>query len=450
MNTTHIIISAAFATVLLLAGCKRQPAAKDDHNHSEAAAAPTNRIDIPPAVRRNLSMTFARVESRNVERTLRVPGKFELLPDARREYRAPIAGRVELLVSQYQSVDKGTPLYRLESSDWLQLHTQLDSARTLVASMTPLRESHRVHERSLAEKVKVWEERLKQLEALRTAGGGSASQWTDAQATLIATQAELADVMEKDAELMAAQSRAESELRALEARRDMLLSGARCTDTTTAPSPLVVCAVAPGIIDTLDITQGSLATENAPIITIVQPDQLRFRARVMQSDLGQLRDGLPVRIVSAHGGSQAQPEPIGGTLHLSPQARAEDRTLDLIVTPTQPATQPNSWARAGIAAQLEITLEGGTPTLAIPLAAVVRDGVTPIIFRRDPKNPDQAIRLEADLGPSDGRWVVIQSGVKEGDEIVLGGNYQLMLATGVSAPKGGHFHPDGTFHDEEH
>ena len=35
--------------------------------------------------------------------------------------------------------------------------------------------------------------------------------------------------------------------------------------------------------------------------------------------------------------------------------------------------------------------------LAIPLAAVVRDGVTPIIFRRDPANPDKAIRMEADV-----------------------------------------------------
>jgi hypothetical protein len=36
--------------------------------------------------------------------------------------------------------------------------------------------------------------------------------------------------------------------------------------------------------------------------------------------------------------------------------------------------------------------------------------------------------------------------VKEGDEIVLGGAYQLVLATSGTAQKGGHFHADGTFH----
>ncbi len=55
--------------------------------------------------------------------------------------------------------------------------------------------------------------------------------------------------------------------------------------------------------------------------------------------------------------------------------------------------------------------------------------------------------MDADLGLDDGRWVVIKSGVAEGNEIVLDGVYQLMVATSGSITKGGHFHPDGTFHD---
>jgi hypothetical protein len=81
---------------------------------------------------------------------------------------------------------------------------------------------------------------------------------------------------------------------------------------------------------------------------------------------------------------------------------------------------------------------------------VVRDGITPVIFRRDPANPDRAIRIEADLGVNDGAWVAILSGVGEGDEIVVTGNYQLMLAMSGTATKGGHFHSDGTFHEGDH
>jgi multidrug efflux pump subunit AcrA (membrane-fusion protein) len=108
-----------------------------------------------------------------------------------------------------------------------------------------------------------------------------------------------------------------------------------------------------------------------------------------------------------------------------------------------------AWDRAGVAASVEVTLAGGAEELAIPTSAIVRDGTVSVIFRRDPANADKVIRMEADLGVSDGRWTVIQSGVKQGDEIVIGGNYQLMLATSGSAPKGGHFHSDGTYHEGE-
>ncbi len=110
-----------------------------------------------------------------------------------------------------------------------------------------------------------------------------------------------------------------------------------------------------------------------------------------------------------------------------------------------------AWMRPGVSAFLEVVVASSKqPALAIPRSAVLRDGLTHVLFRRDPKNPDQALRVEADLGPSDGRWVVIESGLMRGDEVVLDGVYELMLATkrGGSSSKGGHFHPDGSFHGE--
>ena len=52
-----------------LAGCSRDPtggqAKSGEEAHSEAPAA-TNRVDVPGTVRRNLGITFAKVESRPV------------------------------------------------------------------------------------------------------------------------------------------------------------------------------------------------------------------------------------------------------------------------------------------------------------------------------------------------------------------------------------------------
>jgi hypothetical protein len=136
-----------------------------------------------------------------------------------------------------------------------------------------------------------------------------------------------------------------------------------------------------------------------------------------------------------------------GTLRLGLTADANERTVDLYVMPDQLAP----WARPGVSAQLEIVTEGtASSELAIPLASVQRDGLKPIIFLRATDNPNEAIRMEADLGLEDGRWIAVLSGLRDGDEVVLDGGFQLMLATSGSIQKGGHFHPDGTFHEGEH
>lgn len=451
--TTGLTWMMMLALAVSMAACERRA-----HEHADTQAmeeereeGPTNRVDIPAAVRQNLGITFARVEYRNVAQTLRVPGRFELLPTARREYRTPVSGRVELLVSQYERVKAGTPLYRVDASAWRELHEQIGSMRARVDSMGPLREAHRRHEQSLAEKVGLWEERLKQLAELREAGGGSAAQLTEARATLNATQAELADVMEKDAELQAEQQRVEAELRSLVSRRETLMRGRHCADaavdeTLDAGEGFTVCAVAEGVVEVVGVTPGGLVEENGHVMTVVQPEQVRFRARALQSDLGRLRDGLATSILPPQGGSIALQDVMQGTLQIGLSADADERTVDLMMTPRELAT----WARAGVSAHLEVVLAGGSEELAIPQSAVVRDGTRAIIFRRDPANADKVIRMEADLGLSDGRWVVIASGVKEGDEVVLGGNYQLMLATSGTTEKAGHFHSDGTFHEGSH
>src|SRR5688572_12108417 len=101
-----------------------------------SAPAPTNRIDVPEAVRQNLGITFAKVERRRVASTLRVPGRFELLPTARREYRASLAGSVRLLVSQYEEVGKGKPIFRMDSPEWHTLKRELHEAEAGIERAT--------------------------------------------------------------------------------------------------------------------------------------------------------------------------------------------------------------------------------------------------------------------------------------------------------------------------
>jgi hypothetical protein len=463
-------VSLTLGLCVLLNACTRgEPVAKNDHGREDAATSATNRVDVSPTVRQNLGITFAKVEQRSVAQSIRLPGQFELLPDAKREYHAMVDGRVDLLVSQYQAVQIGTPLYRLHSPQWRDLQREMSDAQGSmrlaeagVNTIGPLKAAHAQHVISLRETIDLWKQRVEQLEGVRNAGGGRAEEFAQARAALIAAQGELAEVLETDAELDARDAQVHAELESATARFELLLATAstllgierdRLVEPTQS-SPVAlpfwrsidvveVIALTPGIVDQLMTSNGAWVEQSAPVLTTIEPERVRFRARGLQSDLARLRNGLPAEIVSAQSIGAEQATRLTGTLVLAPTADAARRTVDLIVTPSS----ESRWARAGVSAYLEVALDGGSEELAIPLACVTRDGLASVIFRRDPRDPDKVIRLEADLGVDDGRWIVVRSGVKEGDEIVLDGVYQLMVATSGTIAKGGHFHADGTFHE---
>jgi multidrug efflux pump subunit AcrA (membrane-fusion protein) len=453
-----------------LAACRR-PApqgtsdAGHDHEHEAAAAAPSNRVAVPDAVRRSLGVTFAKVERRNVEKTLRVPGRFELEPLARREYRPAIAGRITILVDQLARVKAGDMLYRLDAPGWREMQERIANAEAAVAqtkarldSMVPLMKAHEEHERGLAEKVALWTERIAQLERVREAGGGQHGEFVQARAILSETQAEYADVREKDAELESRRAESVAELQASRTRLDLLMRSAAIltgmsmeslssTGASGLPmwhelTTLEVRADADGVVELIEVTNGAHIEATALAIRVVQPERVRFRAFALQSDIARLHEGMTARIVPPTAAIATQ-SALAANVVLGLRADPDERTAELVASPT--SLEP--WARAGVSGFLELVLEGAAGELAVPSGAIVRDGVTPVLFRRDPKDPDTVIRLSADIGPSDGRWTAILSGLAEGDEVVLDGVYPLLLATSGSIPKGGHFHSDGTFHD---
>lgn len=457
------VVLTLLVGLAVLGGCDREPAAEAPK--PEPVAAATNRVDIPANVRQNLGITFAKVESRFVTRTLRLPGAFELLPTASREYRAAVGGRVELLVGQYERVEAGQPLCRIDTprlretqQEFAAASAGLALAKAAVDSMPSYFEAHEKHHTEIEKSVTLWEARVEQLAALRTAGGGQAADLASANASLGQSRANFAETLEKEAELNARKKDTDAQLVAARQKLELMMTAlASLTGQTAdvlaksndAGEPawkslafIEVRAAAPGVVSTIGVTSGGYVESAAHLLTVIAPEQVRFRARGYQSDLGRLSAGLPARVVPPVG--IADTPSMTGTLMLAPQASADTRTIDLIVLPK--AVAP--WAIDGVAGFLEITLAGEQAAqLAVPSACVVRDGLTPVLFRRDPRDADKVIRMEADVGPTDGRWVVVQSGVAEGNEIVHDGAYQLLVATSGSIQKGGHFHPDGSFHE---
>lgn len=453
-------------------GSTSQSEGAEEQSH---AASDSSRIAVPGSVRQNLGVSFVQVEARRIEQTLRVPGRFEYLPTARREYRLPVSGRVELKVEQFQSVREGDTLYSIESLEWREHQQLLSEARAAVEQLrlkidnfTPLLEAHLQHESSLENSIVVLAERVTQLERVRDAGGGRVDEYSKARAALAIAKSELASLEEKHVEFNADREQAIISLQTAIAREGFLLGSAstilgveqdeitRGVDHDGESKPwwatvehIEVRATRDGIVESLELTNGSWAEQRTQVLRVVRPEMLRFRASALQSDLGVLRAGLDARIVPASAGitKGATHDPnIEGTLTIGLSADPEDRTINLFVVPGS----LKHWARQGVSAHLEIVTDvSARPVNSIPLGVVQRDGLIALVFVRDPFDPDVVIRKEVTLGSDDGQWVEVLDGVELGQEIVLDGAFQLLLASSSSIQKGGHFHSDGTFHEGE-
>lgn len=454
------IVLAIGGSILLAMACDRHDEAGHPHEGTTTRSedehkAPSNRVAIPPSVRQNLGITFVDVERRPVRSTIRIPGQYELRPEARRDYHVMLPGRIELLVTRHQHVHSGDPLFYLDSPGWLEMQ------KNLVAALNAMKRSHAdlaVAEANLNEmnqSIRFLEQRLEN--------------FAKAQMRQVELEAQLADKRN-------ALPRVEAELGAAKVEFDAAHSNYEVTLNTAASfagvpaseldpdeSPdghahvaereppwralrrLTIRAEADGVVDRLPITNRGWVETGDLVLDTVQPTMLCFHAEALQTDIGKFRNEQLARVVPPPGGSFDLQDYAEGHIHLGVEAHPERRTISILHL----AASNPKWAKAGMTAYLEVYTNGNeTPVNAIPEAAVVRDGLQRVFFRRNPTDPNEVIRVEADLGASDGRWIEVKSGVRAGDEVVLGGVYPLMLASSSSGEReaGGHFHPDGTFH----
>lgn len=453
--------SLAGVLLFALVACTPAPdgSAAPSPTESSPTAPPTNRVDIPATVRRNLGITFAEVEVRNVAQTLRVPGAFELQPLARHEYRMALPGRVRMLVDQYDRVEPGTPLYRYQSPAWPELlheiilgEQAMETAQAEIkVGRAKLEEAHR--------KLELARERIEALALADFKKADLEVQAAELEASLPRLEAEgaLAETRLANAKrtrqhaLHRAATASEIPEAELEAEVPAKDGGSEREPRYLTIDWIEVRAIEHGIVEALAVTDGAFVEPPATVVSTVDPRLLRFRAQALQADLPRISSAREARIVPPPSPGIPIDAGVAATMTVGLEAHPEERTITLIATPEAPLERIGAWIRPGVSAFLEVVVTGtDVPALAVPRSAVVQDGLTHVVFRRDPADPNKAIRVEADLGVSDGLWVVLNSGVMRGDEVVLSGAYELKLATQQSGAgrEGGHFHADGSFHGE--
>lgn len=448
-----LIRSTMLLGLATLLGCSPDPdAGPTPEANAGGAEQPTNRIDIPATVRNNLGITFARVERRQVESTIRVPGAFELQPLARHEYRMTLPGHVQIAVDQYQQVAPGDLLYRFRSPEWPELQHEIIAGEQQIESAHAAIAVAQARIDEAQQKLSLLRERLATLREAEFRRADLEIEAAELAATLPRLDAELKQARTSLTNAQrtrehalhrasAATGLAEPSLAAEVEHRGQTLPAYRAIEW------IEVRAIEPGVVEALAVTDGAFAESPALVLSTVDPTKVRFRAMALQADLGRLGNAPTARIVPPATPGIRMNDGVEAAVTIGLEAHPEQRTVTLLATPGD--SRP--WIRPGVSAFLEVAVEStGGPALAIPRSAIVKDGIVHVFFRRDPADPNKAIRVEADMGVDDGRWVAINSGLSLNDEVVLDGAYELKLASQQSGvmQKGGHFHADGTFHDE--
>ncbi len=465
MRITHLALWTVLFSVV--SGCQpKQPAANDSSPADEV----TNRIPIPPEVISNIGISFETAERGRLGRWLRVPGRLEVPQDRRWTVRAPAQGRARPRVRVGDTVEKGAVLVVLESPALLDARKTIFAATNAVrnaedearASAARLKEAELLWAQTTEFETKCQQRRngMRELQGAATDSSSALSSrelieaeqtWVDARGRTLET-AVLRDDLQKRArrltlEVARAKIEVDQQIASLAVLTghsvDALSSSVDGTPVWKTLSILELRAPGAGVVMSVDVADGERVSEDMPLVILSDPSMLVFAGYVPESDFGALTPSAPTRVRAAGLGNAH----VLTKLWESPPTYDEDsRALRVN------AWVPNLNRRVphGISATAHIQIsESAAEEVVIPEACVVFDGLEAVVFRRDPDDPNVAIRTPVELGERASGQVEVLSGVLDGDEVVRNGVHQLKQTGMGKAPEGGHFHADGTWHEED-
>jgi membrane fusion protein (multidrug efflux system) len=156
---------------------------------------------------------------------------------------------------------------------------------------------------------------------------------------------------------------------------------------------------------------GSIVNAGTPLYTIVDDSVFEFRSSVASADIGKLKVGEPVTVtVDALPGFVTQ----GEVNRISPRVDARSRSFEAIIrVPGRPQLVSGLFARA------DVKVRDVPGSLAVPPAALLRDGSDPskaqtyVVVNNTVERRDVQVGLEAPDA------VQVVSGLKAGEVVVV-------------------------------
>ncbi|MFO7905868.1 MAG: efflux RND transporter periplasmic adaptor subunit [Planctomycetota bacterium] len=359
--------------------------------HENHAPLPTKGVTIAgdtimlsDRAREAIGLSTAKVELKDIHRTVTVNARVELPWHAQAMITSLVPGRIDrVLVRPGETVAPDQELARVVSTeleslqlDLLQAKTQVELARKLVDQRTALDQQGIITGKTLLE----------------------------SQARLAEESAALQIARQK----LLALGLDEATLRRIEQQEEPL------------PYVSIVSPVG-GIITHADVRIGQMVSPTDHLYHVVNPTNVWIVGEVLESDVRLLAKGQQVEMRFAALPSETFP---GRIDHLRMKMDPESRTQGVVIA----VDNPGGKLRPGMFGRVRISVEVAKEAIVCPLDAVMRSRTgTYVLAQRMPgKYENRAVKL----GLTEDGWVEVLSGAFPGDQVVVVGNSLLAALLG--------------------
>ena len=193
-----------------------------------------------------------------------------------------------------------------------------------------------------------------------------------------------------------------------------VLTTKRVVDALPVRAPIA------GAVVDFDRMLGQVVRADESLFEIHDMSQVRVQAFVGERDSARVQVGQRARIrLVAHPDLEAE----GIVTRIGPVVGADSRTQAAWIEFQQP---PSVSLQHNMAVRITLTTDRPASSLAVPLSAIVRDGLRSFVFVQKADGTFDRRRVE--LGRADDRFVEIKSGLTHGEQIATSGVPQIQTA----------------------
>ncbi|MBN1480369.1 efflux RND transporter periplasmic adaptor subunit [candidate division KSB1 bacterium] len=191
-------------------------------------------------------------------------------------------------------------------------------------------------------------------------------------------------------------------------------------ETREALASMTIIAPIDGIVLSRDTDKGSAvipmssAFGGTVILTLADVSEKHFLGNVDEADIGKVHLGLTTRVyVESYPNDSFAAE----LTHISPMGREEEDIINFEIRAT--IQDPDNKLRVGMSADAEIVLEERKDVLVAPEGALRYEDDKIFVHVKDDSIESGFRRVEISKGISDGIRTQVESGLKEGDVVIL-------------------------------